>query len=71
MTKITLNIVKVGMHCYPPNVNQRSNFNSVKLVKSETLLYGFPKVGIKGGEIVWNVSKICVQTYLSNGHSNL
>ena len=50
MTKITSNIVKVGVHCYLPNstINLRSNFNSEKLVKSETLLYGFSEVGIKG-----------------------
>ena len=62
MTKITLNIVKVGVHYYLPNVkiNLRSNFNSEKLVKSETLLYGFAEVGIKGGEIFWNVSKFHV-----------
>ena len=44
--------MKVGVHCYLPNaqINLRSNFNSEKLVKSETRLYGFAKVGIKGGE---------------------
>ena len=38
MTKITSNIVKVGVHCYVANakINLRSNFNSEKLVKSET-----------------------------------
>ena len=73
MTKITSNIVKVGVHWYLPNakINLRSNFNSEKLVKSETLLYGFVEVGIKGGEIFWNVLKFCVHAYLSNGHSNL
>ena len=37
---------------YLPNakINLLSNFNSEKLVKSETLLYGFAEVGIKGGE---------------------
>ena len=50
--RIALNIVKVGMHSYLTNghINIRSNFNSEKLVKSETLLYGFIEVGIKGGE---------------------
>ena len=50
MTKITLNIMKVGVHCYLPNaqINLWSNFNSKKLVKSETRLYGFAEVGIKG-----------------------
>ena len=73
MTKITSNIVKVGVHCYLPNakINLGSNFHSEKLVKSETLLYGFAKVGIKGGEIFWNVLKFRVHSCLSNGNSNL
>ena len=73
MTKITANIVKVGVNCYLPNskINLWSNFNSKKLVKSETLLYGFAEVGIKGGEIFWNISKFRVHACLSNGHSNL
>ena len=73
MTKITSNVVKVGVHCYVPNakINLRSNFNSEKLVKSETLLYGFAEVGIKGGEIFWNVCKFRVHACLSNGHLNL
>ena len=73
MTKITSNIMKVGVHCYVRNakINLQSNFNSEKLVKSETLLYGFAEVGIKGDEIFWNVSKFCVHACLSNGHSNL
>ena len=73
MTKITLNIVKIGGQCYLPNakINLRSNFNSKKLVKIETLLYGFAEVGIKGGEIFWNILKFCVHACLSNGHSNL
>ena len=62
MAKITANIVKVGVKCYLPNseINLGSNFNSKKLAKSETLLYGFAEVGIKGGEIFWNVSKFRV-----------
>ena len=73
MTKTTSNIVKIDVHCYLPNakINLLSNFNSEKLVKSENWLYGFAEVGIKGGEIFWNVSKFCVHTCLSNGHSNL
>ena len=66
MTKITSNIVKVGVHWYLPNakINLQSNFNSEKLVKSETLLYSFAEGGIKGGEIFWNVSKFCMQACL-------
>ena len=50
--KITMNIVKVGVHTYHPNAHQNiwSNFNSDKFVKSETPLCGFAKVGVKGGE---------------------
>ena len=58
--------MKVVVHCYLPNanINLRSNFNSQKLVKSETLLYGFTEVGIKGGEIFWNISKFkCTLIY--------
>ena len=73
MTKITSNIMKAGVHCYLPNakINLRSNFYSEELVKSETLLYGFAEVGIKGGQIFWNVSKFHVHACLSNGHLNL
>ena len=51
MAKIALNIVKVGMHSSFPNadLNLRLNFNFEKLVKCETPLCGFAKVGIKGG----------------------
>ena len=49
--KITMNIVKVGVHTYHPNAHQKkwSNFNSEKFVKSETPLCSFTKVGVKGG----------------------
>ena len=52
MARITLNIVKVGMHSYFPNadLNLRLNFNFEKLVKRETSLCGFAKVGLQGGE---------------------
>ena len=52
MAKIDLNIVKVGMHSYFPNadLNLRLNFNFEKLVKCETSLGCFAKVGLKGGE---------------------
>ena len=48
----SFNIVKVGMHSYFPNVdlNLWLNFNFAKLVKRETSLCGFAKVGLKGGE---------------------
>ena len=36
------------MHSYFPNADL--NFNFEKLVKRETSLCGFPKVGLKGGE---------------------
>ena len=45
MLKISLNIVKVGMHSYFPNVdlNIWLSFNFEKLVKRETSLRGFAK----------------------------
>ena len=48
MAKIALNIMKVGMHSYFPNVdlNLWLNFNFEKLVERESLLCGFPKVGV-------------------------
>ena len=44
--------MKGCVHSYLPNVqvNLRSNFNSEKLVKSETPLCSFAKFGLKGGE---------------------
>ena len=52
MTKIALNIVKVGMHSYFPNadLNLWLNFNVEKLVEGETSFCGFAKVGLTGGE---------------------
>ena len=49
MPKIALSIVKVGMHSHLPNahLNQSLNFNSKKLVKSETPLCTFLCVAIK------------------------
>ena len=51
-SKITMNILKVGVHSYLPNahLNLWSNFNSEKLLKSETLSCGFTKIGVKVGE---------------------
>ena len=47
-----LNIMKLSMHSYLPNapINLQLNFNFEKLVKRETPLCGFAKVGLKGGE---------------------
>ena len=51
-SKITMNIMKVGVHSYLPNAHLIlcSNSNSKKLVKSETTSCIFAKVGVKGGE---------------------
>ena len=59
MAKIALNIVKVGMHSYFSNadLNLWLNFNFEKLVKRETSLCGFAKVGLKGGENIFGMSK--------------
>ena len=60
MAKIALNIVKVGMHSYFQNadLNLWLNFNFEKLVKRETSLCGFAKVGVKGGENILKCLKI-------------
>ena len=52
MVKIALNIVKVGMNTYFPNadLNLWLSFNFEKLVKRDTSLWSFAKVGLKGGE---------------------
>ena len=52
MPKIALNIVKVGMHSYFPiaDLNLKLNFDFEKLLKRETSLCGFAKVGLKGGD---------------------
>ena len=59
MAKIDLNIMKVGMHFYFPNtdLNVWLNFNFEKLVKRETSLCGFDKVGLKGGENIMECLK--------------
>ena len=43
--KITLNIVKVGVHTYHPNVHQKiwSNFNSEKFIKTWNFVMCFHK----------------------------
>ena len=50
--KIALNIMIFGMHSYLPNghLNLQSNFNSKKLVKSETSSCAVTKVALKGSE---------------------
>ena len=50
--KIALNITIFGMHSYLPNghLNLLSNFNSKKLVKSETSSCALTKVALKGSE---------------------
>ena len=59
-TKIAPNIMKVSMHSYLPNpsINLRLNFNFEKLVKRETSLCSFDKVGLKGGENILECLKI-------------
>ena len=50
--KIALNITIFGMHSYLPNghLNLQSNFNSEKMVKSETSSSILTKVALKGSE---------------------
>ena len=52
-------------------LNLWSNFNSEKLVNSETPSCGFSKIGVRGGENSSNVVKVGVHGYLSNGNPNL
>ena len=63
MTKITSNIVKIGVHCYLPNakMNLRSNFNYEKLVKTETLLYGFAMKCAKRETSLCSFSKVVLK----------
>ena len=62
MAIMALNIVKVGMHSYFPNVdlNLSLNFNFEKLVKRETSLCGFAKAGLKRGENILECLKSCM-----------
>ena len=59
--KITMNIMKVGVHTYHPNAHQKiwSDFNSEKFVKSETSSCSFTKVGVKEGENSSEHHEIC------------
>ena len=72
-SKINLNAMKFSMHSYLPNalINKRLNFNFERLVKRETSLCGFAKLGLKGVKIFWNVSKVCMHACSSNVHPNL
>ena len=51
--------MKVSMHSYLPNalINRRLNFNFEKLVKRETSLCGFAKVGLKACENILECHK--------------
>ena len=71
--KIALNMTKFSMHSFLQNghPNLWSNFNSKKLLKSETSSCGFTKIGDKGVKIAQNVAKVGVHAYLSNVHPNL
>ena len=71
--KIAENVVKVGVHSYLSNghPNLSSNFNSEKLVRSETSLFIFARVGLEGIQIAWTIAKLGVHVFISNGHPNL
>ena len=51
-SKITLNIMKIGVHSYLANahLNLGSNFNSEIFVKSETPSCRFTRIRVTGGE---------------------
>ena len=57
------------MESYLPNapINLRLNFNFEKIVKRETPLCGFGKVGLKAGENILECLKVCMHTCSSNG----
>ena len=73
VSKITLNIMKVGVHSYLPNahLNLWSNFNSEKFVKSETPQVVSLRLGLQGVKIARNFAKLGVHACLSNGHPNI
>ena len=52
-------------------INLRLNFNFEKLVKRETPLWGFAKVGLKAGENISQCREGSCKASLSNGHPNL
>ena len=58
--------MKVSMQSYLPNapINLRLNFNFEKLVKRETPLCVFAKVGIKGGENILECLKSLIARLL-------
>ena len=64
--KRALKITIFGMQSYIPNghLNLVLYFNSMKLVKRETLACAFAKVALKGNEIAQNVTKVRVYTFL-------
>ena len=71
--KIAQNVAKVGVHGYLSNghPNLRSNFNSEKLVRSETPSFIFARVGLEGFQIDQTIANVCVHVFISNGHPNL
>ena len=75
--KIAWNTTKVGVHGFLLNghPNQRSHFNSKKLLKSETSSCGFPSVGFKVLKVAQNAClshlKVGMYACLSHVHPNL
>ena len=71
--KIARNVMNVGVHSYLSNghPNLWSNFNSKKLVRSETSLCIFARVGLEGVQIGRTIAKVGVHIFISNGHPNL
>jgi len=71
--KIARSVTKVGVHASLSNghPNLWSNFNSEKLVRSETPSCIFARVGLKGVQIARNIAKVGVHIFISNGHPNL
>ena len=71
--KIAQNVAKIGVHAYLLNgqPNLSSNFNSKKLVRSETSSCLFARVGLKGFQIAQTIAKVVLHVFISNEHLNL
>ena len=71
--KIDQNVAKVGVHGYLSNghPNLSWNFNSEKLVRSETLSFIFARFGLEGVHIARTIAKVIVHIFISNGDPNL
>ena len=68
--KMACDFIKVGKHFSLSSEHPIlwSNFNSKKLVRSETPSCIFARVRHKGVQIAQNIAKVSVHIFISNGH---